>query len=778
MTNLLFKKLNITKLKLTLKLILFLPALCHSQVITVKQDGTGDATTIQEGVHQSQDGDTVLVWPGTYTENVEIINKNITLGSLALTSGDSSYMYQTRIDGNFTGSSLKVRDCLTEVTIHGFTMEHGSGSYHGPPGGGGISIENVLQVTIRDCMIQENIVTGSGGGIYCEDANVFLSGVTVRSNYSYRRGGGIFQISSYLQFDTTNLCNIYLNYCPNGTDYYKLSIEDSVHMVVDTFTVVNPDYYYLFSFQGWGYPGDDITFQVNTGKIEQVSEDLYVAPWGDNDNSGLSPEDPLKEISFALLKMASDCVSPDTIHLANGVYGPSNGEKFPLSLKAYASIKGESRDSTILDGENEVMILNGIVYADHYRISDLTIMNGYEFFPQGYGAIDLIENNYSSFSNILFENNYGYISSCGSIINSNNFSLHDVVFKNNVGGEAFTFGHANTMVTFYDTLRLFNCYFEGNKPEYNNPEGEFGGGLVVLGQASTPGLITGYLYNCLFEDNLTKEHPYGGPSFISLGLGFGSKVNAVNCSFGDNTSENEVGANIGVTYNSDLYVYNSIMYGNYPAEFYMYAFADEDCSLSIYHSLVSGGEAGIQILTPGNSVYYDVTNIDTDPLWDTAGPWPYTLLQGSPCIDAGTLNLPPGIELPEYDLAGNPRVWGESVDMGAYEYGPWVRVPSAPGSKFKVQGSTRISVSPNPFEYGTYIRYELHEKGRLNISVYSLAGRKVKTLIHSSGLPGEAGKFYWDGRDAQGHELPAGTYVIRMTVEDRLLEGVKVLKSR
>jgi hypothetical protein len=108
-------------------LLLLAPALGRSQIITVIQDGTGDAATIQDGVNLSQDGDTVLVWPGTYLENVVCNNKNITLASLTLTTGDPAYIGQTRIDGNFNGCCLKIKNCQIGVTVLGFTIEHGIG---------------------------------------------------------------------------------------------------------------------------------------------------------------------------------------------------------------------------------------------------------------------------------------------------------------------------------------------------------------------------------------------------------------------------------------------------------------------------------------------------------------------------------------------------------------------------------------------------------------------------------------------------------------------------
>ncbi len=44
-------------------------------------------------------GDTVLVHPGVYRENINFNGKNITVGSLFVTTGDEDYILQTVIDG-------------------------------------------------------------------------------------------------------------------------------------------------------------------------------------------------------------------------------------------------------------------------------------------------------------------------------------------------------------------------------------------------------------------------------------------------------------------------------------------------------------------------------------------------------------------------------------------------------------------------------------------------------------------------------------------------------
>ena len=75
---------------------LLITASVAGQIIHVPED----QPTIQAGIIASVDGDTVLVAPGTYFENIRFMGKAITLGSHYIIDGDSNTIVNTIIDGS------------------------------------------------------------------------------------------------------------------------------------------------------------------------------------------------------------------------------------------------------------------------------------------------------------------------------------------------------------------------------------------------------------------------------------------------------------------------------------------------------------------------------------------------------------------------------------------------------------------------------------------------------------------------------------------------------
>ena len=73
-----------------------------------------------------------------------------------------------------------------------------------------------------------------------------------------------------------------------------------------------------------------------------------------------------------------------------------------------------------------------------------------------------------------------------------------------------------------------------------------------------------------------------------------------------------------------------------------------------------------------------------------------------------------------------------------------------------------LPARPNPFNPATVIAFELDGRGRVELRVYDLAGRCVRTLVDVSALARGRHEMVWRGRDDAGRKLPAGSYVCRL----------------
>jgi hypothetical protein len=148
--------------------------------------GTGDAPTIQAGIDSAAAGDTVLVQPGTYTENINFTGKNIVVGSMFITTGERAYIVSTVIDGGWSGSVVTFeRSERNHAVIAGFTIQHGSADY-----GGGVNCDLYTRPTVISNIITDNEAV-DGGGLCCRSALPIVVGNVFTRNRASERGGGI-----------------------------------------------------------------------------------------------------------------------------------------------------------------------------------------------------------------------------------------------------------------------------------------------------------------------------------------------------------------------------------------------------------------------------------------------------------------------------------------------------------------------------------------------------------------------------------------------------------
>ena len=167
----------------------------HSGLWEVKQDGTGDAVTVQEAIDKANSGDEVLVWPGTYLENLIIRRKSLTLKSR---SGPEV----TILDGSVgDGPVIRADSSETVVTVEGFTITGGSGvRYNNNRLGGGIYGHWGVTLIIRGNVIRENTTISNppsfnsrGAAIWFAEnrSRVIIEKNILEDNYSSGNGGCI-----------------------------------------------------------------------------------------------------------------------------------------------------------------------------------------------------------------------------------------------------------------------------------------------------------------------------------------------------------------------------------------------------------------------------------------------------------------------------------------------------------------------------------------------------------------------------------------------------------
>ncbi|MEA3288410.1 MAG: FlgD immunoglobulin-like domain containing protein [Candidatus Marinimicrobia bacterium] len=169
---------------------------------TVRTDGTGDFTLIQDAIDASSDGDTVLVYPGTYVENINFNGHNIVVGSLFLTTQDTSYISSTIIDGNQAGSVVTFESGEDVSTVlYGFTVTNGNASF-----GGGIYCLSNSSPVIEHINISNNVGV-RGSGLYAQSSNPELRSSRIINNSASEFGGGIYGYGSNILLTNTIISN-------------------------------------------------------------------------------------------------------------------------------------------------------------------------------------------------------------------------------------------------------------------------------------------------------------------------------------------------------------------------------------------------------------------------------------------------------------------------------------------------------------------------------------------------------------------------------------------
>jgi parallel beta-helix repeat protein len=452
------------------------------------------------------------------------------------------------------------------------------------------------------------------------------------------------------------------------------------------------------------------------------STEYYVSPTGSDSNSGTFQE-PFKTIQKALNTVSAG----DTISIRGGTY------REKLTVKT----SGTSGNSiTIQNYENENVVIDGsgvsgsnIIYIynkSYITIKGLEICNSSSgntptgIFVEGSGEGIQILNN--KIHDVHTTDNAFGIAVYGT---NGNTPINNILIQGNevynctlgqsesltVNGNVTNFKILNNKVHDNDNIGICCIGFENTAPSNDQARNGLVAENIVYnitskynvtyhGEACSDGIYVdggkdiviqkNIIYNCdigievasehlnkIASNILVKNNLVYGSGLYGLSIGGSSSGNgyANNCTFRNNTFyNNTVGINLSKTMTN--YIHNNIIY-------------DKDTLLY--------GTIGSNVLK--NNLWYSPNRNNpknlapfADPRFVNASAYNFRLLSDSPAINSG---INESIDETEVDLDGNPRIFGGTVDLGAYEY--TTAVPTATTTALITPTSTITSTrTPTP----------------------------------------------------------------------------------
>ena len=243
--------------KLILMSILLLSLSAWAATRHVSLDGTQAYTSIQSAINDAQSGDLVLVHPGRYIENIDLSNKqNLILASLEYTTGDTTYISTTIIDGSLNeNSTVLFYENAVSITLRGFSITGGHGyKFYNDPNevfGGGIFVYLNNSIILSKLNVYSNKSSMGGGISILQTNSVSLSEVNIHNNVSRYMAGGLHIGSSpqggspTIIFSQTERCSIYNNFAQWGMDIHWHYIHfGTVSVYLKKFTVPSYERYY------------------------------------------------------------------------------------------------------------------------------------------------------------------------------------------------------------------------------------------------------------------------------------------------------------------------------------------------------------------------------------------------------------------------------------------------------------------------------------------------------------------------------------------------------
>ncbi len=341
----------------------------------------------------------------------------------------------------------------------------------------------------------------------------------------------------------------------------------------------------------------------------------------------------------------------------------------------------------------------------------------------------------------------GFTIQGGNAYKTGSYNVNGYSINRNTGGGICLFGSSPTLKhlkIMYNTASnngggiyayMSNSAITNVLIKNNSASESSGGGLYSIGYDNTQ-----ILTNVEISNNYAAYG--GGIAVIEMSL---TLIN--NTIAGNNASIRGSGMYIdNYFYGTDIVkIRNSIIYGNIGSALKTYGINVTNCNYSLIEGLTAAGTNN-NLAGSTNPLFVNVSSND------------YSLSLSSPCIGKGWNSY----NTTATDLAGNQRIRGYNIDLGAYESSNTTkslsdRINNNYENILDEESSKiELSVYPNPINSNERINISLgNYYNPVTVGVYSLEGK----LIHSKAY--EGGDFKLDIPD-----LAPGMYLIHVQTQE------------